>query len=388
MITLIKKADVYAPSPLGINDILICDGRIAAIEPDISLTGAHVTTIDANGLIAVPGLLDTLVHITGGGGEGGFHTRTPQMSLTDASLFGVTTVVGALGTDATTRTLTDLVAKCRALETEGLTAYCYTGSYQLPVRTYTGNVTDDIVMLDKVIGVGEVAIADHRASHASVHELVRVASDARVGGMLSGKAGIVSIHTGDDDSALSMLHNAVAESAIPAAQFYPTHINRNQFLLDKGVSWANAGGYIDMTTSTNAQFIAEGEIPAADAVAYCLENGVPASHITMSSDGNASLPVFDDRGELVGLEVGKVSSLYESLISLSKMPGILLEDALAVVTSTPASILKLHHKGHLCAGKDADVLLCEPGSLTLSHVYAKGQLMAHNGHALVKGTFE
>jgi beta-aspartyl-dipeptidase (metallo-type) len=98
------------------------------------------------------------VHITGGGGEGGFHTRTPEMRLTDATKAGVTTVIAALGTDATTRSLADLVAKCRALDTEGISAFCYSGSYQYPIRTYTGNLTDDIVMIDKIIGVGEVAI--------------------------------------------------------------------------------------------------------------------------------------------------------------------------------------------------------------------------------------
>ncbi|MFC3094432.1 beta-aspartyl-peptidase [Alteromonas sediminis] len=388
MITLIKNANVYAPLPMGINDILICDGRIAAIEPDITLSGKHVTTVNANGLLALPGLVDALVHITGGGGEGGFHTRTPQMSLTDASLSGVTTVIGALGTDATTRSLPDLIAKCRALDSEGISAYCYSGSYQLPIRTYTGNLTDDIVMLDKIIGVGEVAIADHRASHATVSELVRVASDARVGGMLSGKAGIVSIHTGDHETCLSMLHQAVSESAIPPTQFYPTHINRSQHLLDEGIKWADAGGFIDMTTSTNAQFIAEGEIPAADAVAYCFSRGVCASQVTMSSDGNASLPVFNEQGELVGLEVGKVGSLHTSLAGLINLPDVTLQDAIATVTSTPASILKLKQKGQLAPHNDADILLCEPGSLALSHVYAKGQLLCHQGKALVKGTFE
>lgn len=388
MITLIKGADVYAPASLGINDILIAHDKIVQIAPSISLEGEAVTVIDGRGYIAMPGLVDSLVHITGGGGEGGFHTRTPEMQLTDATLAGVTTVVGALGTDATTRTLPDLVAKARALEEEGLSAYCYTGSYQLPARTLTGNITDDIILIDNMIGIGEVAIADHRGSQPTARELAKVAADARVGGMLSGKGGIVSIHTGDGTDQLSLLHEVIDTTNIPATQFYPTHINRSQSLLEAGKRWCDAGGIIDMTTSTNEQFIEEGEIPAAHAIAWCLKEGINASQLTMSSDGNASLPVFDPNGELVGLEVGKVRSLFEAWQALARADGVTLSDAIAVVTSTPASVLKLKNKGRLEAGCDADIVLCDAQSFALTHVFARGKQMVSKAEALVKGTFE
>ena len=80
----------------------------------------------------VPGFIDQHVHVTGGGGGGGFATRGPEAMLTDLTRWGITTVVGITGTDGTTRTPVALLAKVRALEIEGLTAYMWTGAYDVP----------------------------------------------------------------------------------------------------------------------------------------------------------------------------------------------------------------------------------------------------------------
>lgn len=392
MLTLITNVELYAPESMGEVDVLIADKRIAAIDSDlkskINIDSALMETIDGRGKLMFPGLVDSLVHISGGGGEGGFHTRTPQMNLTDATLGGVTTLVGVLGTDATTRTLSDLLAKAHALETEGISTYCHTGSYQLPARTVLDNVTDDIILIDKFIGIGEIAIADHRSSQLRSSELMRVASEARVGGMISGKAGIVSIHVGDSDSMLYLLHESIDRSDLPVTQFYPTHINRNTSLLEAGMQWAKQGGYIDFTASTNQKFIDEGEVPAAKALADCLDSGIAVSQLTMSSDGNASLPVFSKSGELVGLEVGRVGSLYEAFKKAVLEHGVGIVDAISSVTLSPANLLKLGHKGRISVGADADFVLATKDRLLLEQVYAKGQCMVRGGEAIVKGTFE
>lgn len=388
MMYLISGANVYSPDALGKQDVLIAGGKIIAIENELTLTSQHVEVIDGQGMMLLPGLVDSLVHITGGGGEGGFHTRTPQMQLTEATLAGVTTVIGALGTDATTRSLPDLIAKARALDTEGITAYCYTGSYQLPARTVTGSITDDIVLIDKMIGIGEVAIADHRGSQPSAAELARVAADARVGGMLSGKSGVVCIHTGEAEEHLSLLHDVIDQYPVSSKQFYPTHLNRNQALLDAGIQWTQQGGVIDMTTSTNKEFIAKGEIPAAQAIAYCLQQGVDPRRLTMSSDGNASLPVFAADGSLCGLEVGRVQSLFDSLVELVTDHKVALPEALATVTRNPAVVTGLNHKGQIRVGNDADLILCSSEQLHATHVMGKGRWLVRDGQAVVKGTFE
>ncbi|MGL5398672.1 MAG: beta-aspartyl-peptidase, partial [Shewanella sp.] len=319
MLTLIRNALVYSPQLLGLQDVLFCGPNVLQIAKGIKVPdAAWVKEVDANGCILIPGLVDPLVHITGGGGEGGYHTRTPEMQLTDATLAGVTTLVAALGTDAVSRSLNELVIKARALTYEGLSVFCYTGSYEFPVKTITGDITQDLMMIDNVIGVGEIAIADHRGSQLTAAELARVAAQSRVGGMLSGKAGIVFVHVGDGASGLQLLHQVAKQSDIPLTQFYPTHINRSQPLLEQGVEFAKKGGVIDFTTSTNQHFLNEGEVSVTAAVKFALEQGVDSSRISLSSDGNASLPVFDHAGDCIGVEVGQVSSLFYAMLALVK----------------------------------------------------------------------
>ena len=74
--------------------------------------------------------------------------------------FGVTTVVGCLGTDGIGRDMCALVAKTKGLNEQGMSAYCYTGSYQIPVHTLTDSIVKDIMMIQEIIGTGEIAISD------------------------------------------------------------------------------------------------------------------------------------------------------------------------------------------------------------------------------------
>lgn len=143
-----------------------------------------------------------------------------------------------------------------------------------------------------------------------------------------------------------------------------------------------------MTTSTNEQFIAEGEILASDAAAWALSQGISASQITLSSDGNASLPVFDQAGALTGFEVGKVSSLWQSFSELASLKSVELSHPISTVMQSPAAILKLANNGQLRKGGDVDIVLFEPDSFTIHSVFAKGQLMIDGGEVVVRGRFE
>jgi len=389
-IKLFKNAHLLAPEDLGVQDVLVAASKIIAIGSDLTAGDSNfpVEIIDASDFYLTPGFVDSLVHFIGGGGEGGFASRTPEMQLTDATLGGVTTAIGVLGTDATTRTFSNLLAKAHALESEGISTYCYTGSYQVPCRTLLGSITDDLILIDKFIGVGEIAISDHRSSQPTFTELRKVAAEARVGGMLAGKAGIVSVHVGAGASLLDPLHRAVAGSELTIRQFYPTHINRNQAVFNAGLHFALAGGVIDFTTSTTAYDLQHGEVAAAHALAQALAKGIPVSRLTLSSDGNASLPIFDSSGQLLGLEVGKVSTLYQSARSAVLDYQVSLPDALAAITSSPADVLGLSHKGRVAQGKDADIVLINKSNLHIDSVYAKGQQLVKAGQPLVFGTFE
>ncbi|WML43266.1 beta-aspartyl-peptidase [Neobacillus sp. PS3-40] len=390
MLTLIKNGEIYAPHFLGKKDILIVDQKIGYIKDQIELPNQFVDikVIDAKGKLVVPGFIDAHVHIVGGGGEGSYRTRTPEIQLSDATLAGVTTLIGVIGTDGTTRTMTNLIAKARGLEEEGITCYIQTGSYQVPLKTVTGRIEDDIILIDKIIGVGEVAIADHRSSQPTSEEIAKIAAAARVGGLLSGKAGIVNVHVGDGYDHLNVILDVVENTEIPIKQFYPTHINRNPHLFEEGIQYAKKGGYVDFTTSSIPKFFEEGEIKCSVALKRMLDSNIDISQMTFTSDGQGSLPDFNEFGELVGLKVGKVSTLYDEVRDAVLEEKIPLEVALRVITQNPAAILKLPQKGIIAEGKDADLVLLNKDDLTIDSVIALGKLMVSEKLPIVKGTFE
>jgi beta-aspartyl-dipeptidase (metallo-type) len=385
---LIRNADVFAPAHAGRQDILVAGGRIERVQPGIRVPEGFCEEFDAAGAIAAPGFIDGHVHVTGGGGEGGYATRTPELVLSDAVRGGVTTVVGCLGTDGVTRSLAALLAKVRGLEDEGISAFMYTGYYAVPVRTLTGSIEQDLLLVDKVIGVGEVALSDHRSTQPTFDEFARLSAESRRGGILSGKSGVVNIHLGDGPRGLSMLRRVLEETEIPASQFLPTHVNRNPTLFEEGVAYAQAGGLVDFTTSTVPAFLDDGEVKAAAGLRRMLEAGVDPGRVTFTSDGQGSLPAFDAEGRLCRLEVGRVTSLFAEVrdaVLLEKVP---LETALRVVTSNPARILKLRQKGEIAPGRDADLVLLGRDGLDIRGVLARGRWLMRDGEPLARGTFE
>lgn len=390
MLKLIKNAAVYAPEYLGIQDVLIADSRIQKIDTDIPAIDAYdVEVFDGTGKLLFPGFIDSHVHILGGGGEGSYHTRTPEIMLTDITLGGVTTVVGCLGTDGTTRSMASLLAKARGLEEEGISTYIYTGSYQVPVRTLTDNIVDDLILIDKVVGCGEIAISDHRSSQPTREEFARIVGDTRVGGILSGKAGLVNIHMGDGPRMLSYLRYVAEETEIPPSNMLPTHINRSTRLLKDGIDYAKSlGGYVDLTTSSDPDFLEEDEVKASTGLRLMLEQGVPGDQITFSSDGQGSMPIFDRDGTFLGLGIGKVTSLYREVRNAILKEKVDITQALRPVTTNPANLLKLENKGGIAPGKDADLVLVNQNTLQVDTVIAMGQLMVQGGAPVKKGTFE
>lgn len=393
MVTIIRNAKVYQPEYAGVKDILILGDRIAAVGEHLRADfggSLEVQEINGEGMAAVPGFIDSHEHIMGGGGEGGFHTRTPEASLGDLVRNGITTVVGCIGTDGVGRDMTALLAKAHALENEGITTYAYTGSYQVPVHTLTDSLMKDIMMLDKVIGVGEVAVSDHRSSQPSFEEFARIAADARVAGMLSGKAGIVNVHLGDSESRLDLIRRVIHETEIPASQFLPTHVNRNEALFEECLDFAAEGGTIDFTGNEDIDYwetICD-EVRVCRGIRRLLERGISSDRFTISSDGQGSMPVFNAQGEYQGIGIGKASCLLKEVRECVQKEDIPLETAIKGITCNPASILKLDRKGRIKGGFDADICLLEEGTLKLNTVIAKGQVMVKDGEQKVFGTFE
>lgn len=390
MFTLIKNAEIYTPDHIGTNDVLIAGSRIAAIRPNISIPKewADLQEIDGTEKILAPGFIDQHVHIAGGGGEGGPVSRTPEITLSKLTLAGVTTVIGLLGVDGVTRSVAELLTKARALEEEGITAYIYTGAYEIPTRTLTGNVRSDLVLIDKVIGTGEIAISDHRSAQPTMEILTKLASEARVGGLLGKKPGIIHLHLGDGKQRLSLLFDIVKNTDIPITQFVPTHVNRLDRLFDEAVAFLELGGNIDLTAGITKENESPHALEIHEALKLLVEAKANLHKVTVSSDANGSMPQFDKNGRLVGIGVGSVTELWKDIAKAVRKNVIPLPIALSLITRNVAELLKLSPiKGSISVDSDADIVLLDK-NYNIDTVLAKGRLMVQNGRAIVKGYFE
>ena len=387
MATLILNGEVFAPEPLGRKDILVAAGSIEAVaEPGrIRLDGLEVEVLDATGKRVLPGLVDPHVHILGGGGEGGPATRAPEIRIEDIVSSGVTTVIGCLGTDGVTRHMTSLLAKARALEIEGVSTFIFSGSYEIPVRTLTGGVRSDLIIIDKVIGAGEIAVSDHRSSQPTFDEVARLASECRVGGMLGGKAGVLHLHLGDGKRKLEFLFRLIGETEIPATQVIPTHANRNRQLFEDALRWVAAGGAVDVTVGPDPA-PDDPDVSLEDCVAAFIGKGLPLDRLMASSDSNGSMPVFDASGKLVRLTVAAEKDFTRKFRDLVLKNVLPLDKAVRLFSTNAADFYKLTKKGRIEPGRDADLILVDK-DLALSDVFARGRRMMSGGRLLARGTF-
>lgn len=386
MLTLIENADLYAPEPIGIGHLLLGGGkilRIGAGEPEVDPSWVDETH-DLEGAPVGPGLIDCHVHVTGGGGEDGFSTQAPPVPLSRFTRHGVTSVVGLLGTDDETRSTAGLLARTRALREEGLSAWCWTGGYHVPPTTLTGSVRGDIVHIDCVIGLGELAISDHRSSQPGFDELARLASEAHVAGLLSRKAGVVHLHLGDGERGLSLVRRLLDETELPPRVFHPTHVNRRKELFEEACGLSRRNLVIDVTAFP----VEEGENAwsAPDAWERFHAAGCPPENLTISSDGGGCLPHFDANGEMVRMEFATSAGLTDTIVELARR-GHGLDAVLPSMSSNVARLLRLPGKGRLAVGCDAD-LLCFDADYRVRHVMAQGRWMVQDGSPCTRGTFE
>ncbi|HEY0408151.1 MAG TPA: beta-aspartyl-peptidase [Pyrinomonadaceae bacterium] len=364
--TLIKNGEVYTPEPKGRSDVLLLGNHIARIgrvdERALEALALDTVIIDARGCLVTPGFIDPHEHLLGGSGEQGFSAQTPEIFLSELICAGITTVVGCLGVDTTTKTMPGLLARAKALKEEGVTAFIYTGGYNVPPTTLTGSVRNDLLFVDEVIGAGEIAISDLRATEPDAQSLARLVADAYVGGMLSKKAGITHFHVGDGRRRLEPLRTLLAEYEVEPAWLYPTHVERNEALMEEAVELTRQGVTIDIDTV---------EEDLAKWLRFYLESGGDATRLTVSSDASLSSP----------------RNLYEQVRDCVINQRFAVEIVLPLVTSNTARVLKLDGKGSLAAGRDADVLVIEKDSFQLRDVIAGGRPLMRKGKMVVAESF-
>lgn len=377
MFTLLTNARVFAPHDLGIQSVLIGNGTIIAIDKEVPALPFPTQHYDCQGKWLIPGLIDQHIHLIGGGGEAGFASRTPATSLSQLIRAGITTAVGVLGTDGISRSPKDLYAKVQSLNVEGIRAYMHTGSYEVPTRTITSNIRDDIAFIPSVLGV-KIALSDHRGSFPTHQELLRLVSDIRVAALLAGKKGLLHIHLGGLPEGLDAL-NALCDAGLPIHHLSPTHVARTAPLFEQAIAFAKRGGMIDITSGGSRY------APQEEAVVHALESGVPAERITISSDGNGSVPRFNASGKVEGLSAAPVDGNIRLLPRLISA-GVPATQAISMLTANVAGSLGIAG-GRLQPGERADICVLNE-DCSLHQTFAAGRLMFSHGECLVHGNFE
>jgi beta-aspartyl-dipeptidase (metallo-type) len=358
MFILIEDGELYAPERRGRQSILVAGSEIVKVgdvdRRALEALDVECEVIDASNCCVTPGMIDPHEHLLGGSGEGSLALQSPMLFPREILRAGVTTVVGTLGVDTTMKTVQGLLGRVKALTEEGIDAYMWTGGYNVPPTTLLGSVRQDMMYVEAVIGAGEVAISDERGLNQSAQELAKLVRDTHVGGLLTGKCGLTHFHLGEERTRLAPLRDIMEQFQVKPEWLYPTHVQRNEKLLDEAIELANAGAYVDFDVVNR---------DLAKWLDYYLEHGGPSDKLTISSDADSSTPDI----------------LREQVRGLVLEHGHALEDVLCLVTVNPACALKLKSKGRVEAGKDADLVLLDRDSLEVRHVIARGRLVVRDG---------
>lgn len=394
-LTIIRNANVYAPNPIGHQDIVVAAGKILSLtEPGKIPFGLAAKEIDAEGRIACPGFVDNHVHLLGGGGGLGFSSRAPELMASQLARAGITSVVGMLGFDSTTKSMAQLVGRVKALREDGISAYCTTGSTpEHPIPTLTGHIRTDIAFVEEIIGVGEISISELGYGYDSFGEgaqyIAKCATAALLAGRLARKSGHICLQVPPyRDEVLKPMFEVVDRTGIPISQFIPSHVNQTDEYMSDAKKWAKKGGYIDIGANYSPENnYSRATLPHKAFTAF-IEEGISPDLITMSSDGNGA-PPKEEKGE------GKprvanympVSSLHRTWQRIVKEEGASIENALKIVTTTPAQACGLSTKGKIAAGFCADILLLDE-ELNISSVMARGVVHVEGGSLKKRGMFD
>ena len=394
-VTIVRCGQVLAPDALGARDLVVAGERIVAVaEPGVEIVGLEAQLLDLRALSVAPGFIDNHVHVLGGGGGLGFASRAPELQTSQLTRAGITTVIGMLGFDATSKDMRALVAKTKAFKEDGISAYALTGAtLEHPVPTLTGRIRDDIAFVDEIIGVGEISVSELGYAYDSNGPGAQYIAEAATAGLLAGrlarKRGYLCLqvppyHGACLKPAIAMLER----TGLPIAQLLPSHVNQTDAYMADAIAWAERGGLVDVGANYSPENNFSRATPPAKAILRLLEAGVPREKILLSSDGNGAPPKEEQReGQPAAANYMPVSALHATWRLLIVEEELSPSDALRVVTANVADATGLQRKGRIAAGMDADLVAFDD-DWRIHTVIARGRVMVDAGQPVARGMFD
>ncbi|MEW5927502.1 MAG: amidohydrolase family protein [Gemmatimonadota bacterium] len=354
MWTLIEDGEVYGPSPLGRQSLLVMGERIASVgrvdRREVEALGVELEVVDATGCTVIPGIVDPHLYLLGESGPQRPGDRPPAALAADLAAAGVTTAVGCLGAVGDTTAMKALLARARSLRGQGPDVHVWTGGGGTRA-TLLESACGDLVTFADVIGAG--AIADSRGSIPDPRDLASLASDAYLGGTLSGKRGVTHFHLGGSEP-VSPLLEALDEQRVPPDRIFAMLRGPAPGLLDGAVRCAEWGAFVGVG--------AEGG-DLGEWVRGYLDRGGNARRLTLSSGAPRARP----------------RSTLERVFTLAGTPGWPLEAVLPWATANPARMLGLDDRGTIEPGRRADLVVLRRDPLRVAEVIAAGRRIVREG---------
>ena len=389
MFKLIKNAEIYAPEPKGVKDILICGEKIIKIAENISPpTELPCEALDYTGKIVYPGFIDNHVHLIGADDGQGPMGRTHDIAWNDIVESGTSTVVGCLGSSRFVRSLQSLYIKTLELDMMGLSTYMYTGSFVIPPPTLTGEIRKDVYLIPKVIGL-KTAISDTTTNHHTWRDLSNIASELFYGASIANKHAVLHVHVGRQRTRMDRIFELIDNTGINPARVIPTHINRRDpDVIEQAVEYTKMGGIVDLSSLMRKE---EGTLTGLKpdlAVKRMLDEGAVLENLTMSSDGNVPQPIRDERMKQVGRYIAPLDLNRREIRDMANNGVCSFSDALKIMTTNVAKALGIK-KGMIEEGYDADLVIANnTRNMRVEQVFARSKQVVRDGEAIWKTHFQ
>ncbi|BDZ65471.1 amidohydrolase family protein [Agromyces mangrovi Wang et al. 2018] len=386
---VLRGGSVLSPTGFVPADVWTAAGTILGVGPHASGPEAvppgapDAIELDCTGKLVTPGLVDGHLHIMGGGGGGGYASRIPELPVDAVLEAGITTCVAMPGVDPLTRPLEGLLALARAYRQQGVRAVAMTGGFIWPPRTLTGGIRSDVYLIPDLVGV-KVALGEHLATAPDAAELVSLLRELEWVGRMTGGAALLHAHLGMGDDPARDLEVALVESGVDRPIVQVTHANYTEQTLAAAIRLGGAGCRVDVNPLLRPGRVA-GALSPVEAVRRLLDAEVPLERLSLSTDGNASVPreIADGSYELYDRHLDLLGT-----VRALESEGILsLEEAFGLVTANPAEALQRGDLGLVRPGAAADLLVLDPETLAVETVLSDGVVRVRDGRAVAPSKF-